>query len=72
MKVIKAYTENDHGSDPAAVVPSDDPIATQDQQWCSSITDKANPSALLDRLVGVASNQKLSLDKSKQERLEKQ
>ena len=72
MKAIKAYTENDHDSDPVAVVPSDAPIATQDQQWGSSTTDEADPSALLDRLVGVISNQELSLEEIKQERLEKQ
>ena len=72
MKVIKAYTENDHGSDPAAVVPSDAPIVIQNQQRCGSTTDEADPSALLDRLVGVALNQKMSLEEIKQERLEKQ
>jgi len=68
MKAIKANTENNRGSDPTAVVPSEIQIATEDQQRCFSTTDEADPSVLLDRLVGIASNQDLSPEEIKQER----
>ena len=70
MKAIKAITENDPGSDPTAVVPSDAPLATQDQKIRITTPSKPDPCVLLDRLVGVASNQALSLEEIKRERLE--
>ncbi len=72
MKAIKAITQNDPGSDPTAVVPSDAPLATQDQKIRITTPSKTDPCVLLDRLVGVASNQELSLEEIKRERLEKQ
>ena len=72
MKAIKAITENDSGSDPTAVVASDAPIATQDQKKRISTLGKTDPCTSLDRLVGVASNQELSVEEIKRERLEKQ
>ena len=72
MKAIKAITENDPGSDPTAVVASDAPITTQDQKKRISTQGKTDPCTLLDRLVGVASNQELSLEEIKRECLEKE
>ena len=72
MKAIKAITENDPGSDPTAVVPSDAPIATRNQKIRITTPGKTDPCVLLDRLVGVVSNQELSFEEIKRERLEKQ
>ena len=72
MKAIKAITENDPGSNPTAAVPSDAPIAKQDQKKRISTQGKTDPCTSLDRLVGVASNQELSVEEIKRERLEKQ
>ena len=72
MKAIKAITENDPGSDPTSAVSSNAPLATQDQKIRITTPGKTDPCASLDRLVGVASNQELSLEEIKRERLEKQ